>query len=235
MIKRFISFASYLYRYLFSSQQRIFFKKIFKFFYYKYRFIKLKIYLKLSNENVNLILGAALTKQKGWFSTNEEWFNIVRQSHWRRLFNSRKKRVERVLAEHVFEHLTLDEMRKALNLIYKHMVYGGSLRIAVPDGNNPNEEYRDHCGIKGIGADASDHKQFITFELLSYEVEKIGFKCQLKEGYLKNKKLISTPLNRNLGEVIRSRSNKIALKDKKGWGFVDANSSLIVDCLKDNK
>ena len=73
------------------------------------------------------------------------------------------------------------------------------------------------------------------FTWLSNEVEKIGFKCELKEGYLKNKKLISTPLNRNLGEVIRSRSNKITLKNKKGWGFVDANSSLIVDCLKDNK
>ena len=233
MIKRFISFTSYLYRYLFPSQQRIFFKKIFKFFYYKYRFIKLKIYLKISKENVNLILGAALTKQKGWFSTNEEWFNIVRESHWQRLFNSRKKRVERVLAEHVFEHLTLDEMRKALNLIYKNMVYGGSLRIAVPDGNNPKEEYRKHCGIKGIGADASDHKQFITFELLSNEAEKIGFKCQLIEGYLENRRLISTPLNRNLGDVIRSRSNKNILQPKNGWGFADANSSLIIDCKKD--
>ena len=194
------------YRTLFSIRIRILVKKIFKFFYYWFRFFKIKTYLFFSEDTINIILGAALTKQEGWFSTNEEWLNIVRKSHWERLFNIKKPRVKKVLAEHVFEHLTLDEMRNALSLIYKNMVNGGSLRIAVPDGNNPNEEYRDHCGIKGIGADASDHKQFITFELLSYEVEKIGFKCQLKEGYLKNKKLISTPLNRNLGEVIRSQA-----------------------------
>ena len=67
-------------------------------------------------------------------------------------------------------------MRNSLRLIFANMVDGGSLRIAVPDGNNPNQEYRNHCGINGIGADASDHKQFMTYELLSREVEKIGFK-----------------------------------------------------------
>ena len=237
MIKSFFIFSINLYRNKIPKRQKILLKKIFKFFYYKYRFIKLKIFLDLSNKYVNLILGAALTKQKGWFSTNQEWFDIVQKSHWDRLFNSNKSRsrnrVKRVLAEHVFEHLTLDEMRNAINLIYKNMVYEGSLRIAVPDGNNPNQEYRNHCGINGIGADASDHKQFITFELLRDEVEKIGFKCYLIEGYLKNRKLISTPLNRDLGDVIRSRSNEIIIHPKNGWDFVDANSSLIVDCLKD--
>ncbi len=237
MIKRLMNFILNLYRCYLSKEKRIFVKKLFKFFFYKYRFIKLKIFLNLSNKNVNLILGAALTKQKGWFSTNQEWFDIVQKSDWDRLFNSNKslsrKRVKRVLAEHVFEHLTLDEMRNAINLIYKNMVYEGSLRIAVPDGNNPNQEYRNHCGINGIGADASDHKQFITFELLRDEVEKIGFKCHLIEGYLKNRKLISTPFNRELGNVIRSRSNEIIIYPKEGWDFVDANSSLIVDCFKD--
>lgn len=237
MIKSFINFNLNLYRRSLSKGQRIAVKKLFKFFYYKYRFIKLKIFLNLSNKDVNLILGAALTKQKSWFSTNQEWFDIVQKSHWDRLFNANKSptrnRVKRVLAEHVFEHLTLYEMRSAMNLIYKNMVFGGSLRIAVPDGNNPNQEYRNHCGINGIGADASDHKQFITFELLRDEVEKIGFKCILIEGYLENKKLISIPFKCELGHVMRSRSNQTIIHPKEGWGFVDANSSLIVDCLKD--
>ena len=124
-------------------------------------------------------------------------------------------------------------MRNAINLIYNNIFYEGSLRIDVPVWNNPNQEYRNHCGINGIGADASDHKQFITFELLKDEVEKIGFKCHLIEGYLKNKKLIATPFNPELGEVIRSRSNQSIIHPKEGWGFVDSNSSLIVDCLKD--
>ena len=52
-------------------------------------------------------------------------------------------------------------MRIALRLIYEHMFVGGSSRIVVLDGNNPNKDYRDHYGINGIGADAPDHKQFI--------------------------------------------------------------------------
>ncbi len=231
MIRKSIKITLYLYRLLLTKSQRIFIKKIYKFIYYTLRYLKLKTFLILSKNNVNLILGAALTKQKGWFSTNEEWFNIVQKTHWERLFNS-KKRVKRVLAEHVFEHLTLDEMRKALNLIYKNMVYGGSLRIAVPDGNNPNQEYRNHCGINGIGADASDHKQFITFELLSHEVEKIGFKFNLKEGYMQNNKLISEKINSELGTVMRSRRNKNNIEFKEGWSFQDANTSLIIDCFK---
>ena len=231
MIRKTIKITLHLYKILFTKSQRIFIKKLFKFIYYKLRFLKLKIYLILSKNNVNLILGAALTKQKGWFSTNEEWFDIIQKNHWERLFNS-KIRVKRVLAEHVFEHLTLYEMRQALNFIYKNMVYGGTLRIAVPDGNNPNQEYRNHCGINGIGADASDHKQFITFELLSNEVEKIGFKFTLKEGYMKNNKLISEKLNFELGTVMRSRSNENNINAKEGWSFPDSNTSLIIDCFK---
>ena len=111
------------------------------------------------------------------------------------------------------------------------MVNGGSLKIAVPDGNNPNSEYRKHCGISGIGADASDHKQFLTYELLSREVERTGFHHNLIEGYLENKELVLKKVNNNLGRVIRSRSNK-NIRPKDGWDFPDANSSLIVDCIK---
>ena len=231
MKKIFINFISNLYRNFLPKRLRILIKKIFKFFYYKYRFIKLKTYLNFSNNDVNLILGTALTKQKGWFSTNEEWFDIVQKSHWDYFFKS-KKRVKKVLAEHVFEHLTLEEMRCALKLIYKNMVIGGSLRIAVPDGNNPNKEYRDHCGINGIGADASDHKQFITFELLSNEIQKIGFKFFLKEGYLQNKEFVIEKLNLELGIIMRSRSNQIKIRSKEGWSFPDSNTSLIIDCFK---
>ena len=139
-----VSKLTNLYRNIFPKKIRILFKKFIKFFYYKLRFINLKLYLIFSNNNVNLIVGAALTKQKGWFSTNEEWLDISKKNNWDRLFNSRK-RIKKILAEHVFEHLTLEEMQTSLGLIYKYMIFGGSLRIAVPDGNNPNNQYRNYC------------------------------------------------------------------------------------------
>ncbi len=222
---------TYLYRNSFPKELRIFFRKLIKFFYYKFRFINLKLNLIFTKKYVNLIIGAALTKQKGWFSTNEEWLDIAREKHWNRLFNS-KKRVKKILAEHVFEHLTLQEMQTALKLIYENMILGGSLRVAVPDGNNPNFEYRKNCGINGIGADAADHKQFITYELFSEEALKVGFEVKLIEGYQKNKQLISEEIDFELGYVMRSRRNINYLLSKEGWNFPDANTSLIVDCFK---
>ena len=222
---------TYLYRNSFPKELRIFFRKLIKFFYYKFRFINLKLNLIFTKKYVNLIIGAALTKQKGWFSTNEEWLDISREKHWNRLFNS-KKRVKKILAEHVFEHLTLQEMQNALKLIYENMILGGSLRVAVPDGNNPNFEYRKNCGINGIGADAADHKQFITYELFREEALKVGFEVKLIEGYQKNKQLISEEIDFELGYVMRSRRNINYLLSKEGWNFPDANTSLIVDCFK---
>ena len=68
--------------------------------------------------------------------------NIVKKD-WDKLFTKNKssKRIKRVLAENVFEHLTLEEMRIALRLIYEHMFVGGSSRIVVLDGNNPNKDF----------------------------------------------------------------------------------------------
>ena len=126
-----------------------------------------------------------------------------------------RSRIKRAVAEHVFEHLTKDEMRTSLNLVYRYLILGGALRI-VPDGNNPNKEYRDHAGINGIGADASDHKQFITYEFLKSELENCGFKCFLREGYKSNQELLNDPLPEELGNIIRSRSNSKNTHSKQG-------------------
>ena len=77
---------TYIYRLVLPKELRFSIKKIIKFFYYRFRFVNLKLFLILSKRNVNLILGAALTKQKGWFSTNEEWLDISKEKDWERLF-----------------------------------------------------------------------------------------------------------------------------------------------------
>ena len=224
-----INKLKFFYRKILSKDIRTKFRKIFKFILYNFRFLKLKLYLALSRD-VKLILGAALTSNKSWISTNEEWFDITRKHHWDRLFH-KKKFMKRALAEHVFEHLTEEEMAIAFKFIYEHLASKGTLRIAVPDGNNPNPEYIKNTGINGIGADASDHKQFIKFEYLKSELEKVGFKCFIREGYKSNGELVNEKLPPELGYIIRSRRNSFE-STKEGWDFVDANSSLIVDAYK---
>ena len=225
MIKK----IKFIYRNILPKSLRLILRNLFKYIFYKIRFLKLYFAL-LNKKKVKLILGAALTNQVGWSSTNEEWLDISNRTHWRRLFKGRKL-LSRAIAEHVFEHLTKEQMKNAFQLIYEHLNIGGTLRIAVPDGNHPDNTYRINTGINGIGADASDHKQFLSFEILKYELEKVGFKCFQMEGYNNKGELMVKNLPPELGYINRTRQNKDKFS-KQGWEFKDSQTSLIVDAYK---
>ena len=152
-MKKIIFFLKSFYRKLIPNFVRRLNRKVFKKVVYLYRFYYLRVSL-ISKKNVKIILGAALTSEEGWFSTNEQWLDITNSQHWERIFKGKTK-IECAIAEHVFEHLTKKEMRIALQQIHNHLVLGGNLRIAVPDGNHPDPIYRKYTGINGIGADAS--------------------------------------------------------------------------------
>lgn len=185
-----------------------------KYLVYNYRRILILIPIS-QNKRIKVIFGAALTSQKGWYSTNEQWLDISSSSDWDNLFKN-KILIESAIAEHVFEHLTRDEMKCALTLIIKHMVVGGRLRIAVPDGYNPDPVYIKNVGINGIGADAQDHKQILNFDYLKQVMEETGFEVYLREGYLSNGKLVINSINDEHGRIIRSRSNKENMARKEG-------------------
>lgn len=175
-----------------------------------------------------MILGAALTSQRGWVSTNESWLDITSEKDWKKIFGSRKV-INGVVAEHVFEHLTENEAQNALLLIAKYLVPGKKIRIAVPDGNNPNPEYLLNVGINGIGPDASDHKQLYTAESLIKLLHNCGYSAELIEGYTKEGNLIRKPYSDKDGIIRRSRSNHSKLNELRECGFVDSGTSLIVD------
>lgn len=181
-----------------------------------------------SGTPMKIIIGAAMTHQDGWYSTNEQWLDIAREAHWQRVFQG-KALLTYVLAEHVFEHLTPDQARKALLLVARHMRTGGHIRIAVPDGYSPDPTYLLHVGIAGIGADAEDHKQLLNCDSLMQYLHEAGFAPELKEGYRRSGELVQQLLDAEAGLVIRSRSNAQTMAGRAGWDFVDANTSLVVD------
>jgi len=177
---------------------------------------------------VKIIIGAAMTHQAGWHSTNQQWLDIVREDHWQRVFRG-KALLTHVLAEHVFEHLTANETREALRLVALHMRPDGHIRIAVPDGYHPDPVYLLHVGIAGVGADAEDHKQLLNCDLLMKYLSEAGFTPELQEGYRDNGELVQRSMTEENGLVIRSRSNSKAKASRVGWDFVDAQTSLVVD------
>ena len=184
-----------------------------------------------TGSNIKIIIGAAMTSQKGWFSSNEQWLDITKPEDWRKVFRG-KVLITHVLAEHVFEHLTEQGMYLALRLVNQHMKIGGKIRIAVPDGYNPDSKYIRHVGIGGIGADAEDHKQLINCDILIKALNASGFLPKLVEGYRDNGELVLMPIDIDSGTIVRSRSNFLSMASRSGWEFPDANTSLIVDGIK---
>lgn len=196
---------------------------------YRYRRELIKIPV-ARDESIKIILGAAETFQDGWYSSNENWLDIANPTHWQNVLHG-KKLLTHACAEHVFEHLTYNECQIALKNIYNAMKSGGRLRIAVPDGYNPNPEYIRHVGINGIGDDASDHKQLLNVDVLSKLLIEAGFAASAVEYYDKDGTLHANPFNKEDGYIKRSRNN-IKSGEKPVWSFPDAETSLIVDGLK---
>ncbi len=180
---------------------------------------------------VKIILGAAMTSQFGWYSTNQEWLDISNPKDWMKVFKG-KRLLTNVLAEHVFEHLSAREMQTTLGLIYSHLVFGGRVRIAVPDGYNPDPLYIKNVGINGIGADAAEHKQLLNVDVLSQYMKEAGFSVKHVEGYRRDGCLVANYLDPTLGLVKRSRQNLEPQPIQFDWNFPDANTSLIVDGIK---
>ena len=197
----------------------------------KYRWRRHRIAAPVSRgEPLRIIVGAAETWQTGWYSTNEDWLDITSAEDWQAVFKG-KRILTHVVAEHVFEHLTRDECRTALAHIRRHLEYGGRIRVAVPDGNHPDEVYLRHVGIGGIGDDAADHKQLLTADSLFELMTEACFEPEHIEGYDASGRLIRKPYSPEDGFVSRSRANATPASRKR-WDFVDADTSLIVDGVK---
>jgi predicted SAM-dependent methyltransferase len=201
---------------------------LYKHILYNFRYILLK-YSVFKNNELKIILGAATTYQKGWLSTNEQWFDIRYENNWKKLFK-KKGLISNLMAEHVFEHLTYDELDNTLNHANHYLKKGGKLRFAVPDGYNPSEEYIKNVNINGIGADAQDHKQLLNIDILNKLLIRNNFSCNILEGY-KNNELIQNKFNDFDGFIIRTRKRKNINLDP-DWFFDDSGTSLIVDAIK---
>ena len=182
------------------------------------------------NAPLKIIVGAAETHQSGWLATNEQWLDITNERHWKQFFGN-ENRISHVVAEHVFEHLTNEEASRALNYMFERLTKNGRIRIAVPDGYNPNKEYIKHVEIAGIGDDASDHKQLLNLDTLTRLIEQAGFAAQHVEGFTKEGELVQVSWSSEDGFIRRSRQNNTQEK----WQFPDAATSLIIDGIKNDK
>ncbi len=128
-----------------------------------------------------IIIGAGETKHVGWIVTQEADFNLLSERDWEK---HAEHGIDAILMEHVLEHLTLEEGKRAMKFAYQYLNDGGYIRAAVPDAFFQNEAYQNLVQIGGPGPKnhpAASHKIVYDYCTFSSVFTENGFSVTLYE------------------------------------------------------
>lgn len=212
-------------------------KKFLKKYFYKFlKEIQLRIRIFINDSSkIKVVVGSGGVYEKGWIPTNIETIDISNEDHWRKYF--KKNSIEVILAEHVWEHLTVEKGRTAAKNIFKYLKPGGYIRIAVPDGYHPDPNY-----IKKVDVaidleelqNPESHKILYNYRSLKEVFEETGYRVQLLEYYDENGIFNYNEWDRMGGIIYRSSRYKFLRSDISILRMPNF-SSLIVDVIKPDK
>jgi len=157
---------------------------------------------------IKVIIGAGPQQLHGWLSTDINILNITQDGSWRNLFNPNS--IDNMLAEHVVEHLSLDELYRALEHARTHLKPGGVFRIAVPDAFHPSRYYYNL--VKPVGWETPEqHKLFFDYEMMTRIAEKSGYRMRLLEYFDEQGIFHQEPYSLDDGPVQRCAQNNSGL------------------------
>jgi predicted SAM-dependent methyltransferase len=168
---------------------------------------------------------AGISPDKSWYATDIKTLDITRDSDWKKLLFFLK--ADHIMAEHVWEHLSEEDTRLANSNCYKYLKRSGTLRLAVPDGFNPDPAYIDYVRPGGNGPGADDHKVLYNYKLMTQRLEEAGFSVNLLEYWDEQGKFHFTDWTDERGRITRSRRY-----DSRNKGGKLGYTSLIVDAIK---
>lgn len=179
-----------------------------------------------NSDTIKVVLGAGdVWYGHDWIATNIEELNAYDAQDWDYLFG--EKRIDVVLCEHVWEHIGELQTIDANKNVFKYLKEGGLFRLAVPDGNFPNQDYIDHVKPNGIGSGSNEHTILYTYDVMRQRLFEAGFIVDLVEYWDENKKFFSKPYDESCGII--SRSLKYDERNVNG----ELNyTSIIVDAIK---
>ena len=176
-------------------------------------------------DQIKVILGANKKYQDGWIPTEIYNLNLLNPKDWERYFV--ENTIDALVAEHVWEHLTEEEGVLAAQLCYRYLKPGSLLRVAVPDGFFPDQEYIRWVEPSGIGPSAHDHKILYNYKILQEVFERAGFETKLLEYFDEDEQFHYEEWDPDDGRIIRS------MKINKGRQFKNLRyRSLILDAVK---
>ena len=128
-----------------------------------------------------IVIGSSGTAQAGWVQTDREVIDLLSEETWLVYFVPGS--LDGILAEHVWEHLSANDATRAAEICFKFLKPGGYLRVAVPDGLNPNSSYIDQVRPGGTGPGADDHKVLYVYSTFRDLFIAAGFEVRLYEYY----------------------------------------------------
>ena len=132
-----------------------------------------------SQGELKIMIGAGITSYDNWVATDIPAFDILKHEHWAVLFQPDS--IDRMLAEHVFEHLTTEQFQDFLRIARIYLADGGRIRIAIPDGYHADPNYIEHVRPGGIGVGADDHKVLYTCDSMAKLLTEQGYGYQFLE------------------------------------------------------
>lgn len=179
-------------------------------------------------DSIKIIIGASSQSYPGWIQTQENELNLLVRGDWECSLGD--LRIDVILSEHVWEHLTFEEGVQAAQICYDFLKPGGYIRCAVPDAYFRNDWYQNMVKVGGPGPTdhpAASHKIVYNYRTLTRMFEEAGFNVRLLEYCDEDGAFYYNEWNPEDGFIYRSyrydhRNNGNEL------GFV----SLIVDAMK---
>ena len=136
-------------------------------------FLRLKFNSK--SKNIKIVIGSSAHKvgfsninYKGWLMTDLPWFDIQDLNKMLKFFSDKKASI--ILAEHVFEHLDIEEGYKAIKNLKQILCKNGKIRLAVPDGYHSNQDYITL--VKPHGSGGAEHKILYNYKSIKQIFDK---------------------------------------------------------------
>jgi predicted SAM-dependent methyltransferase len=189
--------------------------------------LKNSIFLKLLfAEKRKFNIGAAkFGYENGWLFTDIDSLNITKANDWKTYLRFLK--LDKIVAEHVWEHLSDKDTELANKNCFYFLKKRGVLRLAVPDGLNPDKSYIEWVRPGGSGAGAYDHKILYTYKIMKERLEHAGFTVDLLEYWDENGIFHFKEWSDDGGRI--SRSKRYDPRNQEGKLNY---TSLIVDAVK---
>ena len=178
-----------------------------------------------ATDKPRVVIGSSGVFNAGWIPSNYQYLNLLNESHWIRAFGDRK--VDALLAEHVWEHLSEADGLLALKLAHKYMREGARLRLAVPDGYCPNADYIEKVKPGGTGEGSDDHRVLYNVNSLEKIMLDAGFSVERIEFYDAKGQFHRVPWDPADGMVHRSSTH-----DERNFDGQLVYTSLILDGFK---